>query len=274
MNESRSFVGSFPLGYRPSGPTDSRSETSYLARRPDFRLGDAEIRPALRTIVGPAGSAKSEPRVMQVLVALAEADGAVLTREDLIRSCWKGQIVGDDAINRAIGELRKVARKTAAGFEVETIPRVGYRLVQPAKESADSAGQVEVPSTASRRYVMGGSLALAAGGIGYFALANRSPDPADGLIAESRAATLAGTPDAERKAIELLEQAVTRSPGNATAWGLLALTRARADEHGLGEPTSPMSAIAEPATRALQIDRSNADAKAALALAVPYYGSW
>lgn len=89
MNESRSFPDAFPF----SGMAErlsSRPDPKYLARRPDFRLGAATIRPSLRTVEGPGGSAPSEPRVMQVLVALADANGAVLTREDVVRSCWNG----------------------------------------------------------------------------------------------------------------------------------------------------------------------------------------
>ncbi|WP_297695100.1 hypothetical protein, partial [Phenylobacterium sp.] len=41
-----------------------------------------------------------EPRVMQVLVALARERGEIVSRDDLIASCWAGRIVGEDAINR------------------------------------------------------------------------------------------------------------------------------------------------------------------------------
>lgn len=64
---------------------------------------------------------------MQVLVALYRAGGEVVSRDDLTRDCWGGRIVGDDAINRCIVQLRRIAERVG-GFEVETIPRVGYRL--------------------------------------------------------------------------------------------------------------------------------------------------
>lgn len=49
----------------------------HLASREDFSLGRASIRPSLRTVEGPSGSFVIEPRVMQVLVAFADANGAV-----------------------------------------------------------------------------------------------------------------------------------------------------------------------------------------------------
>jgi Tol biopolymer transport system component len=67
---------------------------------------------------------------MQVLVALAQARDAVVSRDDLIARCWEGRIVGEDAINRAIGRLRRLSEATGS-FTIETIARVGYRLRAP-----------------------------------------------------------------------------------------------------------------------------------------------
>jgi Tol biopolymer transport system component len=64
---------------------------------------------------------------MQVLVALFQANGHVVSRDELIVRCWEGRIVGEDAINRAIGRLRRLS-EADSGFQIETIPRVGYRL--------------------------------------------------------------------------------------------------------------------------------------------------
>lgn len=102
-----------------------------LAREAAFRLGPAEIRPATREAVWPDQREMLEPRVMQVLVALARRRGEVVSRDDLIGDCWGGRIVGDDAINRCIGQLRRLAERVG-GFEVETVARVGYRLVDQA----------------------------------------------------------------------------------------------------------------------------------------------
>ena len=99
-----------------------------LGHEPDFVLAAIEVRPSRREIVGEGLQETVEPRVMQVLVALARAKGEILTRDDLIESCWDGLIVGEDAINRCIGRLRKVAEASGNAFAVETIPRVGYRL--------------------------------------------------------------------------------------------------------------------------------------------------
>lgn len=65
---------------------------------------------------------------MQVLVTLANARGGVVSRDDLIATCWDGRVVGEDAITLVIVKLRKLAARHGEAFTVETIPRVGYRL--------------------------------------------------------------------------------------------------------------------------------------------------
>lgn len=112
--------------------TDSPAKPIDLAREAPFRLGAGEIRPATREAIWDDKREILEPRVLQVLIALVRAKGEVVSRDDLIRDCWNGRIVGDDAINRCIFQLRRLAER-GGGFEVETIPRIGYRLVDAAQ---------------------------------------------------------------------------------------------------------------------------------------------
>jgi hypothetical protein len=59
---------------------DGLVTTAELAARPDFKLGLVDVSPSSRTVTGPGGPADVEPRVMQVLVVLADAAGQVVTR--------------------------------------------------------------------------------------------------------------------------------------------------------------------------------------------------
>ncbi|MCC6918915.1 MAG: winged helix-turn-helix domain-containing protein [Alphaproteobacteria bacterium] len=109
-----------------------------LAREPAFRLGSLEVRPATREIVDAEGREVLEPRVMQVLVALARVDGAVVTRDELMMLCWEGRVVGEDALNRIIPKLRRLSARRDAGFALETIRKVGYRLVRQEEAASDT----------------------------------------------------------------------------------------------------------------------------------------
>ncbi len=104
-----------------------------LAHCDDFGIGAVTVRPSSRELSSTAGTVMVEPKVMQVLVALARTDGRVVSRDDLVAQCWNGRIVGDDAINRIIGKLRRVAEAVGPNaFRVETVARTGYRLVAEA----------------------------------------------------------------------------------------------------------------------------------------------
>ena len=93
------------LDVKPGSPT----EPIQLSSEPDFELGDLRVHPSTREAIRGGVRHVVEPRVMQVLVALAHAGGAVVSRDDLIRSCWRGRVVGEAAINGCISKLRALA---------------------------------------------------------------------------------------------------------------------------------------------------------------------
>jgi DNA-binding winged helix-turn-helix (wHTH) protein/TolB-like protein len=115
-----------------------------LAHQAPFRLGTLMVDPAMRQITHEDGREEIlEQRVMQVLVALARAKGDILSRDDLIGCCWDGRIVGDDAINRVMSRLRRASEGIGDGvFRIETITKVGYRLVL----AGDAADRVPPPA--------------------------------------------------------------------------------------------------------------------------------
>ena len=80
------------------GGSAARSAPIDLAREADLRLGSALVRPSLSEVVAASQTIRLQPRVMQVLVALARADGEVVSRDELLASCWGGLAIGDDEI--------------------------------------------------------------------------------------------------------------------------------------------------------------------------------
>ena len=265
-----------------------------LARRADLDLGGTRVFPSRLLLAGPAATVPLERRVMEVLLAFVDADGAVLSRDELLQRCWPGVVVGDDAVHRVIGALRKAAAATGGAFVIETIPRIGYRLkpaAGPASEVAPEAAEGPEPLAAppavawatpepprvSRRWLLaGGAAALSAGGLAWWRFSAPTVNPeATRLVEEARVALRPGTPDANREAISLIERALAIAPDDAGAWGLLALVHARADQHAAPDAVVSSTAVIDKAAgRALALDPENADAKSALALAIPYFGDW
>jgi DNA-binding winged helix-turn-helix (wHTH) protein len=130
-----------------------------LAHQVPFHLGALTVDPAMRQVTHEDGRKEIlEQRVMQVFVALARAKGDILSRDDLIACCWHGRIVGDDAINRVMSRLRRVTEHIGEGvFRVETITKVGYRLVA----GADAEGPTTSAAPARKRRLQRTLLVLA-----------------------------------------------------------------------------------------------------------------
>lgn len=103
------------------------------AERP-FRVGGATIDPLSRDATYPGGLERLQPQTIKVLIALAHHKGDVITRSELIDSCWGGRIVGEDVINRSISVIRDFAER-AGGFSIETVPKAGYRLVEDGQQT-------------------------------------------------------------------------------------------------------------------------------------------
>ena len=109
-----------------------------LAHEAPTRIGPLVIDPARRRVAHDDGREDIlEPKVMQVLVALARAGGDILTRDELMESCWGGVVVGEDSLSRVIGRVRRLTEGPGAGtLRLETITRGGYRLIREGEPQA------------------------------------------------------------------------------------------------------------------------------------------
>ena len=100
-----------------------------LAAEAPFHVGNASIDPISRDATFGGRSERLQPQNLKVLIALCRRSGLVIRREELVDQCWDGRIIGDDVINHAISTLRQFAER-AGGFEIERVPRAGYRLIE------------------------------------------------------------------------------------------------------------------------------------------------
>ncbi len=179
-------------------PADQTVEASEgpidLSVTPSFDLGTLTIQPSTREVRDADGVPRiAEPRVLQVLVALAQAAGAVVSRDVLVQRCWDGRIVGEDAIHRSIAKARQLGELTnPPAFTIESVPRVGYRLLpagaapadMTATPSATGAGTsrgLAISPTVARRGLIAAAAATAAATAGGYLWLRRAP--ADPLVA-------------------------------------------------------------------------------------------
>lgn len=115
-----------------------------LVQENDFSLGGLTVSPSKRLVMTAEGRELLQPRIMQVLVALARRRGEVVSRDALMASCWGGFAVSDDAIHRCIARIRRLG-ESLGGFNLETIPRVGYQLNELAAETPAAEADPSAP---------------------------------------------------------------------------------------------------------------------------------
>ena len=69
------------------------------------------------------------PKVVELLVALVQAEGRALTREQLLQRLWPDTVVEDGSLTSQISMLRKTLGEGPQGQEfIETLPKRGYRF--------------------------------------------------------------------------------------------------------------------------------------------------
>jgi eukaryotic-like serine/threonine-protein kinase len=160
-----------------------------LAQEPDFALGKLSVRPSSREVVQGNEREVLEPRVMQVLVLLARHRGQVTSRDQLMEACWAGRVVGEDAINRCIARVRRLAQ-TRGGFSVETIARVGFRLTVTEADAAVAPVAATALTHRSRWVAVAVAVLLVAGAIYVGILQKQSRERARETTALAQIAAL------------------------------------------------------------------------------------
>jgi len=79
------------------------------------------------------------PKAVELLIALVESRGRLVSREELLERIWVDAVVEEGTLTSHISLLRK-----ALGEEhIETLPKRGYRFIGSVREAADVAAQAK-----------------------------------------------------------------------------------------------------------------------------------
>lgn len=227
---------------------------------------------------------------MQVLIALAKAQGSIVTRDELIQSCWDGRIVGEDAVNRVMSRLRKAAGSIGAGsFGIETVTKIGYRLAHDAT-SGESGIALTSPmpgvrqqsdgSRPSRRAVLSGAVAAGVVGVGGALLYRQIKSPGvpaevQTLMTQAEITREQIGLDAANETIAIYQRVLQLTPDYADAWGMMGFNYAIYSHYRERQIGEAMRVRAEAAgRRALELDPGNAFGELALSVALPFIGHW
>src|SRR5215475_10523122 len=107
------------------------------ATQKSFKVGSWIVDPSLNSVSSEGKTVRLEPKVMEVLLCLAQHSGETLSKEQLFQAVWPNIIVTEDVLRRCIGELRRAFDDDARNPHiVETISKRGYRLLAPVSAPA------------------------------------------------------------------------------------------------------------------------------------------
>ncbi|GAB5480630.1 MAG: hypothetical protein Pars92KO_03870 [Parasphingorhabdus sp.] len=111
------------------------------------RIGNAQVNFDSLVIEGDAGRYSVEPKVLEVLEALINNQGEVVSREHLIDNVWGIGFGGDERLSRAISLLRKaLGDRRGDHRHIETISKRGYRLIASIDDVNNNLGPGHLPT--------------------------------------------------------------------------------------------------------------------------------
>jgi DNA-binding winged helix-turn-helix (wHTH) protein/TolB-like protein len=154
-----------------------------------YRFGRFELQPSERRLLAAGVPAVVGPRAFDVLVALVERAGHLVTKEELFSLVWPKLIVEDANLHVQVSALRKILGPAA----IATVPGQGYRFTSElTREVIDSAPLVAAPKSDQPEVTFTGS--------------GRELAEVKALLGDTRLLTLVGT-DAIGKTRLLLQVA-------------------------------------------------------------------
>lgn len=97
----------------------------------EIRLGEAVLDPLNRKLSDKQNnSIELRYQSMSVLLVLASQLGEPVSKQTIIEAVWPRAHVSDDSLSQCIADIRKALADSDRRI-IETVPRVGYRLVAP-----------------------------------------------------------------------------------------------------------------------------------------------
>ncbi|HEX4947726.1 MAG TPA: tetratricopeptide repeat protein [Blastocatellia bacterium] len=80
------------------------------------------------------------PKVFDLLLALVEHHGSLISKDELLQTIWPDSIVEEGSLNRNISTLRKALGELPHEAKyIETVPKRGYRFVAEVRERCETS---------------------------------------------------------------------------------------------------------------------------------------
>jgi TolB-like protein/Tfp pilus assembly protein PilF len=119
------------------------------------KVGSWIVDPSLNSMSSEGRTVRLEPKVVEVLLCLAEHPGETLSKEQLFQAVWPNIIVTEDVLKRCIAELRRAFDDDARNPHIiETIAKRGYRLLAPVSALAAATAHAHPESAVTDSIVV------------------------------------------------------------------------------------------------------------------------
>src|SRR3979490_2790644 len=116
-----------------------------------LRIGAWCVNPASSQISRDGETARVEVRTMRLLLCLAGHAGEVVSIDDLLNQVWSDVIVSPDSVYQAVASLRRLlGDDPKQPTYIETVPRLGYRMVATVSPADQSVAQTGAQAGSSR----------------------------------------------------------------------------------------------------------------------------
>ncbi len=95
-----------------------------------YKVGNCVVNFGTNRVLKNGREIKVEPKAIEVLSILIEANGETVGKDELIKRVWGEALVTENSLSQAISKLRKILENEKNGLQpIETISKKGYRLV-------------------------------------------------------------------------------------------------------------------------------------------------
>ena len=111
-----------------------------------FSLGPFRLNVETGELLHAGRNTKLTLKSTQLLLALAQRTGELVSKQELFRAVWKDRVVSDAALTTCVLELRDALQDDARQPRyIETLHRRGYRLLVPLVPLAPAAPPASTP---------------------------------------------------------------------------------------------------------------------------------
>ena len=128
-----------------------------------YRFGEYEVDSAQRLLLRNGERVTLTPKAFDVLLALLERHGEIVSKDELLRIVWPDTVVEEISLTRNISVLRKtLGEKPDEHNYIVTVPGTGYRFVAAVERADTPGGAASEKARAGRRWLLMAVMALLA----------------------------------------------------------------------------------------------------------------